>query len=67
VPFRLVPPLRGPRLWIRFVPYSIRFTGRPRPGPGRRFHTLWHKVFRREVLWHAWVMLFRNQRAPGID
>jgi RNA-directed DNA polymerase len=34
---------------------------------GRRFHTLWDKVFRRDVLWNAWVAVFRNGGAPGID
>jgi RNA-directed DNA polymerase len=35
--------------------------------PGRRFHTLWDKVFRRDVLWNSWVAVFRNGGAPGID
>ena len=35
--------------------------------PGRQFHALRDKVFRRDVLWRAWVTVYRNQGAPGID
>ena len=35
--------------------------------PGRRLHALRDKVFRRDVLWRAWVTVQRNGGAPGID
>ncbi|MCA1682086.1 MAG: group II intron reverse transcriptase/maturase [Actinobacteria bacterium] len=35
--------------------------------PGRRFHSLWDKILRRDVLWRAWLLVRRNSGAPGID
>jgi retron-type reverse transcriptase len=35
--------------------------------PGRRFHALGDKIYRRDVLWRAWVAVRSDKGAPGID
>jgi RNA-directed DNA polymerase len=35
--------------------------------PGRRFHALFDKIHRRDVLQRAWEQVRRSRGAPGID
>ncbi len=34
--------------------------------PKRRFHALYDKVWRADVLWRAWVIVARNGGAPAL-
>jgi group II intron reverse transcriptase/maturase len=56
---------RSPLDKVRALQHTLYRTAKA--DPGRRFHALWDKVLRRDVLWRAWVAVRVNDGAPGID
>ena len=51
--------------WVRAVQHALYRAAKA--DPGRRFHALGDKVYRRDVLQRAWVQVRRNSGAAGID
>ena len=56
---------RSPSDPVRALQHALYRTAKA--DPGRRFHSLRDKVYRRDVLWRAWVNVRRNNGAAGID
>ena len=67
MPSVLVPPRQGSPVAgdpVRALQHALYRAAKA--GPGRRFHALYDKVSRGDVLWRAWVAVRRDNGAPGI-
>lgn len=54
-----------PRDKVRALQHTLYRTAKA--DPGRRFHALWDKVLRRDVLQRGWEQVRVNRGAPGVD
>ena len=60
-------PSDRPTAWTPFAPSNACFHRSAKQDPERRFHALYDKLARGDVMWKAWVDVATNQGAPGID
>jgi len=59
------PPRRKPREKVRQL--QRRLWAAAKRSPTRRFHALYDRIYRSDVLWEAWKRVKRNKGAAGID
>ncbi len=55
---------RVPRDPVRALQHALYRAAKA--DPGRRFHALYDKISRSDVLWRAWVAVRMSNGAPGI-
>ena len=59
-------PSDRPTAWTPFEPFNACFIAAP-SRTDRRFHALFDKLARSDVMCRAWVDVATNQGAPGVD
>jgi RNA-directed DNA polymerase len=58
---------RGPESADKVRQLRRRLCVAAKRSPGRRFHALFDRIHRRDVLWEAWRRVRRNQGSAGVD
>jgi hypothetical protein len=67
VPSDRLDPSAQPSRWTRFEPFNGCWIAAPSRNSHRRFHALYDKVARSDILWRAWAEVADNQGAPAVD
>ena len=58
---------RGPEPADKVRQLQRRLWVAAKRSPGRRFHALYDRIYRSDVLWEAWKRVRRNKGAAGVD
>ena len=58
---------RGPALVDKVRQLRRRLYVAAKRSPGRRFHALYDRIYRSDVLWEAWKRVRRNKGSAGVD
>ena len=51
----------------KILELQIKLYGKAKNEPGYRFYLLYDKIFREDILAHAYALVRANQGAPGVD
>src|SRR3989442_8756705 len=57
----------GPPSQVKVRRLQRRLWAAAKRSPGRRFHALYDRIHRDDVLWEAWERVRRNRGAAGVD
>jgi group II intron reverse transcriptase/maturase len=57
----------GPQAIDKVRELQRRLWSKAKQQPGRRFHALYDRIYRRDILWAAWERVKANKGAAGVD